>query len=142
MYVQYVPWYTCTNMVPLVPLVPWYERTRVRTYNVMSQLSVRTYHTCVPPAGMPHSHTCVPWYVRTYTCTYTTLFQKRLEIQAIRCNGDTSGRCQHMAIEDITVEVPTRQRCLQRYTCTDSMYRTMVPWYSVHTRVYVRTRKL
>ncbi len=30
-----------------------------------------------------------------YTCTNITLSQKRLEIQALRCNGDTSGRCQH-----------------------------------------------
>jgi hypothetical protein len=45
----------------------------------------------------------------TYTCTNITLSQKRLEIQALRCNGETtgSGRCQR---EDITV----RQRCLQR----------------------------
>jgi hypothetical protein len=32
-----------------------------------------------------------PWY----TCTNITLSQKRLEIQALGCNGDTSGRCKH-----------------------------------------------
>jgi hypothetical protein len=37
-------------------------------------------------------------YVHVYK--YITLSQKRLEIQALRCNGETSGRCQH---EDITV---------------------------------------
>ena len=44
-------------------------------------------------------HVYVLEYVRTmvhvYTCTNITLSQKRLEIQALRCNGDTSGRCQH-----------------------------------------------
>jgi hypothetical protein len=57
--------------------------------------------------------TLVPWYihvfVRTMVCTYTYTYrtectrvqisQIRLEIQALRCNGDTtscgSGRCQH-----------------------------------------------
>ncbi len=34
-------------------------------------------------------------YHGTYTCTNITLSQKRLEIQALRGNGDTSGRCQH-----------------------------------------------
>ncbi len=34
-------------------------------------------------------------YHGAYTCTNITLSQKQLEIQALRCNRDTSGRCQH-----------------------------------------------
>jgi hypothetical protein len=30
-----------------------------------------------------------------HTCTNKTLSQKQLEIQALRCNGETRGRCQH-----------------------------------------------
>ncbi len=41
-----------------------------------------------------------------YTCTNITLSQKRLEIQALRCNGDTSKLARLVgvvSIEDITV---------------------------------------
>jgi hypothetical protein len=56
-----------------------------------------------------HGTTCDHWY-HWYTCTSgtstmvlasthvrtnITLSQKRLEIQALRCNGETSERCQH-----------------------------------------------
>jgi hypothetical protein len=36
----------------------------------------------------------VPWYVQI-PVTNTTLAQKPLEIEALGCNGETSGRCQH-----------------------------------------------
>ncbi len=47
--------------------------------------------------------TIITWYglvirvVRTFVRTRVqiTLSQKQLEIQALRCNGDASGRCQH-----------------------------------------------
>ncbi len=45
-----------------------------------------------------------------YTCTNITLSQKQLEIQALRCNRDTSGRCQHRSTM-VPIMVP------------------MVPWY-------------
>jgi hypothetical protein len=54
------------------------------TCTTLSQ-TVRTYHGTI-------------WYIPWYTCTNITLSQKQLEIQALRCNGDTmvaSGRCQH-----------------------------------------------
>ncbi len=48
----------------------------------------------------------VPWYQWYYTCTNITLSQKRLEIQALRCNGNTSGRCQHRRHHGILLYVP------------------------------------
>jgi hypothetical protein len=51
-------------------------RTRVRTYHVMSQLSDwKRAHMCT------ENHVCI----RVRKC----VSQKRLEIQALRCNGDT-----------------------------------------------------
>ncbi len=46
-----------------------------------------------PPLGRSQWYTCT--MVWQYTCTNITLSQKQLEIQALRCNGDASGRCQH-----------------------------------------------
>ncbi len=51
-----------------------------------------------------------------YTCTNITLSQKQLEMQALRCNGDTSGRCQYRRHHGI----------LQLRFQLDSD----VPWYS------------
>jgi hypothetical protein len=41
-----------------------------------------------------HTYTLATVHVCNYT-NITKVSQKRLEIQALRCNGDTSGRCQH-----------------------------------------------
>ena len=116
-----VPWY-CNTRTYTCTYTCTYHGTRVRTYNVMSQISdwkrahmCNEKHVCF---GRIHGsqlreganagyhfgtmvRTYVPmvlqyqWYVRTYTCTNITLSQKQLEIQALRCNRDTSGRCQH-----------------------------------------------
>ncbi len=60
-----------------------------------SSSSSSRYHTGMVPAnGIPNGTLMVLWYhmVPWYTCTNITLSQKRLEIQALRCNGNTSGR--------------------------------------------------
>jgi hypothetical protein len=62
-------------------------------------------------------------YVHVYVQIYITLSQKQLEIQALRCNGDTGERCQR-------TYVPW-------YTCTmvlEYVLEYQVGWYE-----YVRT---
>jgi hypothetical protein len=63
--------------------------------------TVRTYHgTRVPWYCVPF-FVMYQWYIYLYGHTYvrtriqTTSSPKRLEIQALRCNGETRGRCQH-----------------------------------------------
>jgi hypothetical protein len=114
-----VPWYRCTCVLVFQAVLrSGNVRTYVRTYtyNVMSQLVyVRTYvHVHVYHLVQVDVHvlyhwywstgstngTLVPFWYGTSTHVRTNISQKRLEIQALRCNGETSGRCQH---EDITV---------------------------------------
>ena len=82
----------------------------------------------------------VPWYHGTrvpwYTCTNITLSQKRLEIQALRCNGNTSGRCQHRRHHGI---LQLRFQ-LDSDVCSADLHhnpRKHVPWYvpKIGTRV-------
>ncbi len=82
---------------------------------------------------MPIEYTC------TYTCTMVrtmvhvyhtniTFSLKRLEIQALRCNGDTinSGRCQHRRHHGTRVLVRTR---VVPWYLVDTCTSTRVPWY-------------
>jgi hypothetical protein len=86
--------------------------TRVRTYNVMSQLTRvpgtmvrRCVRTRVPWYFPYHGTKWYQWYPCTiwyhwhtctieYTCTYKYNTISKTT-QALRCNGETSGRCQH-----------------------------------------------
>ncbi len=87
--------------------IPWYSSTigtRARTSQWYSS-------TMVP---------CI-WYTCTMVRTNITLSQKQLEIQALRCNGDTtgSGRVVTRVLEYVHVYVP---------------YGTRVPWYVLEYR--------
>ncbi len=104
------------------------DGTRVRTYNVMSQLSdwkrayVHVYH------GTRVLEYQKMVRVRTRVRTNITLSQKRLEIQALRCNGDTSGTRVHVYV---LVYVRTYVRT---YMCTNI---TLSQKPIVHMYVYV-----
>ncbi len=100
------------------------------TYNVMSQLYHGTY-TCTSTIGTWYTiwqyqfcitsktkklleiqqkqlETAIGTNGSTYTCTNITMVplvsHKRLEIQALRCNGDTIAIVGVVSIEDITVD--------------------------------------
>jgi hypothetical protein len=83
--------YQC-GMVPLVPL--WYVLFEIMLY-ASSRFwdNVCTYR-CTMARTIPGTMVYTCTYTVTDTCTNITLSQKRLEIQALRCNGETSGRCQ------------------------------------------------
>ena len=93
---------------------------------------------------MHHQHGTLVHVVGTmvlsYTCTNLTLSQTRLEIQALRCNGDTSGRCQHRRHHGIlqyhgTTRVPWYHGTLSTFgTRVRTIYGTRVPWYHSGTR--------
>jgi hypothetical protein len=92
----------CHTMVPMVHVYHgtyswyyahvYYEYHIVRTYT-----STYCYGTYVRTQNHGTSGTRIRTMVpRTYLrSTNITLSQKQLEIQALRCNRDTSGRCQH-----------------------------------------------
>ncbi len=92
--------------------------TRVRTY-------APWYHGTLPWYG---TYTCmrvrtrvpmVPTTVWPYTCTnitLSTLSQKRLEIQALRCNGDTLPWYGTYTCMRVRTRVPTT---VWPYTCTN-----------------------
>ncbi len=76
-----VPWYHGTNGTRVLE----YHGTRTKRYHGTMVLEY------VPYMVRTHVRTRVRTCVRTYTCTnIITLSQKRLEIQALRCNGDTT----------------------------------------------------
>jgi hypothetical protein len=102
--------YTCTY----VRTLPWYHGTHVPyqwygTTLSQKRLEILKYNTQVQGRNYGHSGRCQHVRIAIRTCTYVpvvrttiwyvrtnmTLSQKRLEIQALRCNGETSGRCQH-----------------------------------------------
>ncbi len=82
----------------MVPGMGQYVRTiwYVRTYNIISKTYVRTrlpWYTCTM---VPLVRTCVQiQHHHIISKTYQRTYLKRLEIQALRCNGESSGRCQH-----------------------------------------------
>jgi hypothetical protein len=111
-----------------------HECTRVPWYHMVPYGTIGTIGTMVPW----YSSTMVPWYhgtrVRTmvpwYTCTNITLSQKRLEIQALRCN---SGRCQHRrhhGILQLRFQLDSVPWYVWQYTCT------MLAWYCIIRREY------
>jgi hypothetical protein len=114
--------------------VPWYVRTIMLGHNFLHTCALRTMcvlggytaartgcaargSTMAIPCTYTPLGTMVHVYhgrVRTrvqYTCTNITLSQKQLEIQALRCNGDASGRCQHRRHHGIHVYVPLYYPC-------------------------------
>ncbi len=86
---------TCTG----VPI--WYHGKK---------LMIGTEARCALQAPVTSTATMVPWYHGTrvctyhgtYTCTYNisrNISQKRLEIQALWCNGDTGTRVRTRRLE-------------------------------------------
>jgi hypothetical protein len=138
------------HIVPWYVLVRTYVRTRVRTYNVMSQLSdgkraqmctenVRTYTVYV----RVYVRTYVRPYVRTYTCTYHGYqvprgpnIQKHL---TLRCNGELEYVRTYHVRTYVHTMVRTRVRTRVRtYHGTMVSTRVLLRAY-VHVYVHVRT---
>ncbi len=59
----------------------------------------------------------------------TTLYQKHLEIQALRCNGETRGRCQHKRHHKYP---PVLTSTMVYY------HGGTVPWYHGSTHMYIQ----
>ena len=89
-------------------------RTRVRTYvRTYVHVYIRTYvrtnwYVLIVPWYVLEYHTSAVvwpyhWYHGTRVRTNITLSQKQLEIQALRCNGDTIAIVGVVSIEGITV---------------------------------------
>ena len=86
-------WYSSTSTeVYHGTRVPWYTSVEVLEYHTnwyqWYHGTFFSYGTRVRTSTMVPTGTCVQINI--------TLSQKQLEIQALRCNGDTSGRCQHV----------------------------------------------
>jgi hypothetical protein len=85
-WVHVYQWYTCTNIYGT--RVRRSRSTRVYSSTMKKMVPFGTTGSIRVPFGIRSTigtmaRTC------TYTCTNTTLSQKQLEIQALRCNGDT-----------------------------------------------------
>ncbi len=129
-----------TSQLARSTYVPWYGHT-------MHDTMVRTIGTRVRTMVPFFGTLCTKWYTCTYipigttwyTYTNITLSQKRLEIQALRCNGNTSGRCQHRRHHGIRtyhgIAIPWYQWYSSTYTCT---YSSTVPVVPLVVHVYSR----
>jgi hypothetical protein len=128
----------------------------VRTYNVMSQL-VRTYVQLYVRTVPPYD-ACVRTNIISKTTRNTstqvqrgtlvdvqTLSRKRLETQALRCNGETRERCQYVHV--YVPLVPCYHGTFTTMVLSTRVRTLVVPWYtyimvgwSYHgTRTYVVT---
>jgi hypothetical protein len=84
--------------------------------------------------------TRVRTYVRTYVHVYKkiTLAQKGLEIQALRCDGETSGRCQQRRHHGTRVYYGSNSTAMSAARISTTILASM--WACKRTRMYHGTR--